>query len=644
MNIQSCRLKLFVLLVLALVGMGVVSVAFSAAPAKRALLIGIDKYKADSVRNLRGCVNDTELMRGILVGKFNFSSENIKILRNQDATREKIIKSIQTELIAKAGPKDIIVLHYSGHGSRMIDVSGDETDGYDETLVTFDSRTEKKFDLSDDEINGLLKQLTQITKNVTFIFDSCHSGAAARAGNTTRQIEADERHPPIPADFALGARGAGEGEADFRLNSSDYVLISGCMATELSNERTFNARHHGALTWFLSQALGTAGNAATYKSIMDEVRTEVASLYPSQHPQLEGPGADLQVFGTDRINAQPYIRVEPMDENGVKLDGGMICGVRPKSILQVYKAETVEFDGATPVATIEVTEAKDFEAYAKIKMGGPVPQHAKAVMEAIMLGDTLIPVYLSSHGEEPLKQIEKALAKYNVITLVDNEADARLIVAVDNGRIEIRSGDLQLLGPPVLMTEDNYVEKCIEQVRDLVHWMMVLDLKNPKGGLQIGFDIRRQADQVDITQLRAVPPDALLTYRVVNKDEVPLYVYVLDVSSDGSIALLYPRITGAQEQLSPGKTVEMDIEMFVPDGYDEVVDVLKVIAATRAIDPSIFPQGAMRSAPPPPVKRALEDPLAQFFARSVRGEMRGSRPIEVKSWATVQKAVVVRRP
>ena len=38
---------------------------------KRALLIGIDEYKSDRIPDLRGCGNDVELMRNILVGKFN---------------------------------------------------------------------------------------------------------------------------------------------------------------------------------------------------------------------------------------------------------------------------------------------------------------------------------------------------------------------------------------------------------------------------------------------------------------------------------------------------------------------------------------------------------------------------------------------
>ena len=37
---------------------------------------------------------------------------------------------------SKAG--DVVFIHYSGHGGRVRDLSGDEDDGYDETLIPVD--------------------------------------------------------------------------------------------------------------------------------------------------------------------------------------------------------------------------------------------------------------------------------------------------------------------------------------------------------------------------------------------------------------------------------------------------------------------------------------------------------------------------
>jgi hypothetical protein len=92
------------------------------------------------------------------------------------------------------------MLYYSGHGSQMPDISKDETDGLDETIVPYDSRLPGKFDISDDELNALLKKLAAKTSNITVILDSCHSGTFSRGTSTIRRIEPDTRPPPDDAD------------------------------------------------------------------------------------------------------------------------------------------------------------------------------------------------------------------------------------------------------------------------------------------------------------------------------------------------------------------------------------------------------------------------------------------------------------
>jgi hypothetical protein len=610
---------------------------------KRALLIGIDDYKASHISDLRGCGNDVELMRSTLIDKFDVPPDNIKVLKDAQATHQGIIEAIQKHLIDKARAGDVVILHYSGHGSQMLDTSKDEIDGYDETLVAHDSRTEGVFDISDDEINGLLKQLTEKTKNVTFILDSCHSGSAARAGNTVRMIEPDNRLPPPPESYAISSRGAGEGGTDFRLNGSDYVLISGCLATELSNEAIFNGGRQGVMTWFLTQALRAAENNSTYRSVMDEVSTEVSTRYMSQHPQIEGPGTDLIVFGTDRINPWPYVLVESVDAQKMKLGGGRVYGIGVGSLLDVYPPGTVDFEATASMAKIKVTDVQDFSADAVIQEGGPVVLRSKAALEMVNFGDTSVPVYVQRNGSESVEQIRQVLAGFTALQLVDNEKDARLILGVDGADITIRNGDLELAAPPVALSEPDHVNKTIEQVKDLTHWIRVMDLNNPLGTIRIEFDIRRTEDLVGAPMPQEVAPGTRLTFRVHNLDTVPLYVYVLDVSSDGSIELLYPQAAGAQEQLPEGKTLEKNIETFVPEGRHAVVDVFKVIATTRPIDPSVFPQGSIKRAAPPQSATVLTDPLAQFLSHAIMGK-RGSRPVEVKSWVTAQQAMTIRLP
>ena len=606
----------------------------------RALLIGIDEYKAPDVPDLRGCENDVELMRATLLDKFNVLPENVKMLKNEQATRQGIILAIQRHLIEKTQTGDIVILHYSGHGSQMVDSSKDEIDGYDESLVAHDSRTEGVFDISDDEISGLLNQLTEKTKNVTFIFDSCHSGSAARGGNTVRMIKADTRPLPPAESFAANTRGTGEGETDFRQNGSDYVLISGCRATELSNEAMFAGRRHGVMTWFLVQALRAANNHSTYKSVMDEVRAEATARYASQHPQLEGPGINLAVFGTDRITTRPSVLVESVDGRRVKIGGGKIYGLSVDSVLDVYPLGTTDFTSMQPIGTIKITKVYDYTADAVIESGSVVPQ-TRALLEKMSFGDISIPVYLGEDNTKTIEPVRRILADFTAILLVDSPKDARFIIGIEGSEIYIRNGDLEAAANPVSLSAPDYVEKVVDQIKSLAHWAGVMELKNSRGGIRLGFDVQRTDDPVNTPIPKEVASGTKLTYRVHNLDRIPLYIYVLDVSSDGSIALLYPQVTGAQEALPDGQVLEKTIETFLPKGHKTVTDLFKVIAATKPIDPFVFPQGAITRAAASRVERQPEDQLSHFFFNALRGK-RGSRPVAVKSWVTAQRSVVIR--
>src|SRR5512135_3581574 len=99
-----------------------------------ALLMGINSYPNLPVRyRLRGCLNDIELMADILQRVFHIPTENITVLRDEGATRDDILGAFSA-LVDRVGRDDIVVVHYSGHGSRVRDREGDEPDGWDETI------------------------------------------------------------------------------------------------------------------------------------------------------------------------------------------------------------------------------------------------------------------------------------------------------------------------------------------------------------------------------------------------------------------------------------------------------------------------------------------------------------------------------
>ena len=109
-------------------------------PRKLALLVGINEYPSDGLfAPLNGCVNDVELQYHLLVHRFGFNPSDIVKLTDAQATRQGILTAFEEHLIGQARPGDVVVFHFSGHGSRVVDPDQDFPDGLNSTLVPVDS-------------------------------------------------------------------------------------------------------------------------------------------------------------------------------------------------------------------------------------------------------------------------------------------------------------------------------------------------------------------------------------------------------------------------------------------------------------------------------------------------------------------------
>lgn len=154
--------------------------AIASAGTQRALLIGVSNYEAN-LPPLAGSRNDVMLIRELLVQKFGFDRSNIQLMIDEQATRDQIFAAVRA-LSARTAPDDIVLIHFSGHGSQAPDTNGDEQDGFDETILPHDSRTPGVADITDDELNMLLSGFE--SGSVVVILDSCHSGTGTRSGPT----------------------------------------------------------------------------------------------------------------------------------------------------------------------------------------------------------------------------------------------------------------------------------------------------------------------------------------------------------------------------------------------------------------------------------------------------------------------------
>lgn len=625
----------------------------SAAPApgpnKLAILVGINNYKyPEVVSPLAGSINDVEDIMQVLTTKFEFPRQNIVVLKNEQATHAAIITALRN-LIAKAKPGDIVVFHYSGHGSQMKDVTHKKISGLDETIVPYDSRDPKGtvFDISGAELHGLLLQLAKKTQNVTFILDSCHSGTLVRdIGATARSVPPDTRTPPrAPPDYAVAtARALGQTDDDTPLK---YAFIAAATSKESAYEHLIQGQEHGALTYFLAQQLRTAKAGATYRDVMDSVIGNVTANYPAQHPQLEGTEADQHVFGDGSSLAGSYVEVLSVEGPRATLGVGAAEGATLGSIYAVYPPGSKKFaPPEKPVATVQLTAVDDFTSEGNIVSGSNIATSSRAVEREHRYGSAAMAVYIDGVEASPaLKSIRDGLQALKYVSIVKDRKMCQVELRQVQGKVELRAADLSTLSPAVDANKAGAAHM-IEEVKSWAKYFNVLSLRNAASGIDLQFTLT--GSQTGDPIARVGKPDGGISegenveFTLQNNTERDLYVAILDLSSNGSINVIYPTEAGAKAVLTSGSPLTRSLgKTTLPQGRSRDTDILKVFASYKPIDLSSLTQEAVRGAP---IEAGPPDPLQQLLNDSL-GSTRGLAPqsTTLGTWTTIQRVLVVKR-
>lgn len=257
--------------------------------AKRALLVGINKYKIPG-SDLSGCVNDVTNIRDILLKYFGFNTQDIRVLVDERATKENILNRIKW-LLNNATEGDALLFHYSGHGSQVADRDGDELkDKMDEILCPHDMDWEDNF-ITDDDLRELFENLP-CGVNLELLLDCCHSGTGTREmlGINSLPIELSFNPKFIlpPVDIACRADDDMEVKRLFKSSSSmNHVLFAGCRDNQTSADAYINGSYNGAFTYYLAKHLRDTQGNISREELIKRLRSSLKFNGFSQVPQLE---------------------------------------------------------------------------------------------------------------------------------------------------------------------------------------------------------------------------------------------------------------------------------------------------------------------------------------------------------------------
>lgn len=669
---------------------------------KFALLIGINKYpKLESNYQLKGCVNDVEAMAHILQNNFGFPTSNITLLRDEQATYNGI-KAALKMLVEHVSKNSIVVVHYSGHGSRVRDREGDEPDGWDETIVPYDSGREpdENHDITDDEIYEWLLDLSKKTPYVTLIFDCCFSGTITRDtfGPKARWVEPDGRPihklPPSPVaakDLSKVSRDLGP--SGWLPLSQRYLLIAGCRDEESSFEHWVKEGDrtivHGALTYFLIQELVRAEPGTTHRDVFERSSIQVAAAHPHQHPQMEG-ARDRELFGVRDIKPMHFVSVKQRIGDKVTLDAGAAHGLTISSQWAIYPQGTKQVTEGTPrLGLVEISAVHAVESEARIidENGSVIRQGNRAVEHAHYYGEMRLKVDIQAPDgyENAVAQLAKIIEESALLhrTEVGETADVRVYIVPP--RTEVRENapvpqigmvtkpfwtvveDGRVIMPICAVNETDAVIFLRDNLEKKVRYRQALALRNSNHNSllknKVEFILKRQesnntwvkAETENAGGKVVFEQDERVILEIINHHSRPIYISILDFGLTGAISLLYP-VQGASEQLIAGRAIEIgkrkgeEIELYLPDDFPYMPDpidkmpdggdeTLKLFATTDPADFSILVQEGYRHFDLQTAKGA-STPLWQLLTMALTGC--GKREARVLSltqdWTTVERS------
>ncbi|MEH1788570.1 MAG: caspase family protein [Nostoc sp.] len=281
-------------------------------PRKLALLVGINEY-SDPIPALKGCVNDVLLQKELLIYRFGFKPEDIRILTDKQATRQGILTAFEEHLIKQAKPGDVVVFHYSGHGSQVEDRDRDSPDGLNSTFVPIDSEYSVLGGPVQDIMGHTLFLLMYALKtdNVTVVLDSCHSGGGTRGNLRVRSRDGGPKFQPSQAELDYQRQWLGKlglSEQKFlelrRKGVAKGVVIASAKREQLAADVCFDDFYAGAFTYLLTQYLWQqSGNEPVNRAIVNVARnTKVLAGVKGnyQDPDLETN------FSKENTNAPIY--------------------------------------------------------------------------------------------------------------------------------------------------------------------------------------------------------------------------------------------------------------------------------------------------------------------------------------------------
>ena len=575
---------------------------------RRALLIGVNDYLG--VPDLRGALNDVELLREVLISRFGFDPDDIETVLEAQADRAGILAAFD-RLAERVEPGDLVYVHYSGHGSQTADLDGDEADGKDETIIPRDGRTPGIPDITDDEIGDMLAALD--AERVVVVLDSCHSGTATRGLGAQSQADAlrgalTPRYVPPDTRTELYATRT---RSVVPLVSSGHILFTGAAHDEEALDGPVDLKPHGLFSYALGKSLARVPATASAREVFDGVDQEFEriraqlSLRVMPDPQLEAESGDIEspLFATspkpDSAGApEPaaseaarlaWIPASPEGAGRVRLERGSALGAGRGSLWALYPPGELEFAPGGALAEAEVTRLEGSDAIARLDPAdAEIAAGARAVALAPPPASSDIPFAVVDADGARRQALEQALsARFEGVRFVGPGEFARFVLRCRD-RCTLSGADGLF---PIAELPADDVDELAGRLANLLARSLtaaeLVALDNPTAAFDVELSVVGSAEPTGSAgdergMLLVAATDApvfrvrregeprtrenSLQLRVVPREDC--HLTLVDVDSEGNILVLFPNPLSEAKGYYPGGALVAGEEFLLPDSLE----------------------------------------------------------------------------
>jgi hypothetical protein len=603
---------------------------------KLALLVGINQYLT-GIPPLQGCLTDVEMQYELLRHRYGFQPSDILTLTDattQKPTRANILAAFENHLIKQAKPGDVVVFHYSGHGSRVIDGSQSPNNkALNGTLLPYDFTLEQRNDIMGRTLFLLSSQIE--TDLFTMMLDSCYSGGGLRGNQVVRALVRTDQPNEEPAQWSdaekqyqatqLGKLKWSPEEFQARRSKgiAKGVALGSAQKEQKAVDASFGDFHAGALTYLLTRYLWQLSGSEPLNSTFDRlalITQELAAGNPQIPIKDIAPGKPLDQQPVYQLTASRPSAEAVVRE--VKSDGTIVFwlgGVSSRSLdaFQPGSLFSMIDDKGNVIGEIEQTSRAGLEGYGKLK-SGQVPQVGTLLREKLrnLPTDLALKVGLDDSlgsDREAIAQELQKIAQIKVVPVNQKEPVDFIIgrltddirqagkpggvsITQPNGSVGLlRSGNAPIAGSFGRLDEppQQIVARLRPQLKSLLaRQLLSLTLNGEVSQLKVDIELKaQQGGNVQVLSRggsRSLGAESapkpykassegkktIVDINVVNREPNPVYLAVLAIGDNAKIEVLHPANWDSPESaavIKPQATTKVPMEVYGPAGFFEVL-------------------------------------------------------------------------